>query len=86
MGIFSEVQVHWIVLDAATDLPVPNDTDFEYVTGNVSFADKQQEAALVITPATDNIPEYSEYFIIQLTNITGAIDLHFFVPPESNSP
>ena len=70
-GYYGEVEVYWELFDNGTNAAVPPGQDFEQTTGNVTFDDLQQTAALTLTPISDGIPEFAEHFKIQLYNVTG---------------
>ena len=55
----------------AIENPVEQRKDFSAYSGFVVFENRQSLTSIVLTPAQDGIPEYSESFFISLVNVTG---------------
>ena len=39
----------------------------------MTFRDLQQTGGLTLTPISDGLPEYAEFFMLKLSNVTGKV-------------
>ncbi len=76
-GIFSEVALHWEILDPNTQHRITDGQDFDSSTGFTVFRDLQGVTSLDIVPKVDREPEFTETFIVRLYNVSSTV--HFFL-------
>ena len=84
-GFYGEVHLYWELLVNTTGLQVQEGEDFEFSKGFVTIHDQQQTGSLTLTPLGDGLPEYDEYFMLKMINVTGERDSILQLPQGSMS-
>ncbi|XP_053555694.1 LOW QUALITY PROTEIN: adhesion G-protein coupled receptor V1 [Bombina bombina] len=69
-GHFGNVLLHWQLLENDYTVLVPGQEFYE-TSGTVWFGDKEEFQYITLHAVPDNIPEFNEFYILQLVNISG---------------
>ncbi|CAJ1068549.1 adhesion G-protein coupled receptor V1 [Xyrichtys novacula] len=67
-GVFGEVQVYWNITPAVA-------SEFEAISGTVTFKDRQSDATIVLKVLDDDIPEESLEYQLTLTSATSGLEI-----------
>ncbi|XP_071965307.1 adhesion G-protein coupled receptor V1-like isoform X2 [Antedon mediterranea] len=70
-GYYGVVQVGWQIVYNGTLDKVNEGQEFEKVEGILEFADRQSQQVLSLNVLADSIPEFTEYYEVQLVNVSG---------------
>lgn len=75
-GHFGNVSVAWQLFE--NDSALQPGQEFYETSGIVNFMDGEEAKPIILHAFPDKIPEFNEFYILRLVNISGAVFFHLF--------
>lgn len=75
-GHFGNVSVAWQLFQ--NDSALQPGQEFYGTSGTVNFMDGEGAKPIILHAFPDKIPEFNEFYILKLVNISGAVFSHLF--------
>lgn len=75
-GHFGNVSVAWQLFQ--NDSALQPGQEFYETSGTVNFMDGEGAKPIILHAFPDEIPEFNEFYILKLVNISGAVFSHLF--------
>ena len=73
---FGNVSVAWQLFE--NDSALQPGQEFYETSGIVNFMDGEEAKPIILHAFPDKIPEFNEFYILKLVNISGAVFFHLF--------
>lgn len=70
-GHFGNVTVFWRLFANDSVTPLEEDEEFTNVSGSITFTTGEETKHIVLQAASDKLPEFNEFFVLRLVNISG---------------
>uniref|UniRef100_UPI003AAD5B8E adhesion G-protein coupled receptor V1 n=1 Tax=Centroberyx gerrardi TaxID=166262 RepID=UPI003AAD5B8E len=70
-GHFGDVTVFWQLYANDSVTPLEESQEFSNTSGSITFTTGQETKAIVLEAISDKIPEFIEFFVLRLVNISG---------------
>lgn len=70
-GHFGDVTVFWRLFANDSVTPLDEDEEFTNVSGSITFTTGEETKAIVLRAVSDKLPEFNEFFVLKLVNISG---------------
>jgi len=85
-GHFGDVSVFWRLYRANDTLtPLEDGQEFHNASGSVAFTTGERTRPIVLQAVADKLPEFNEFYVLLLVNISG-LEPRAFFPLFSESP
>lgn len=76
-GHFGNVSVTWQLFQ--NDSALYPRQEFYEISGTVDFIDREGSKPVILHAYPDRIPEFDEFYILRLVNISGVLSNIFFI-------
>uniref|UniRef100_A0A672JI01 Adhesion G-protein coupled receptor V1 n=1 Tax=Salarias fasciatus TaxID=181472 RepID=A0A672JI01_SALFA len=70
-GHFGNVTVFWQLFANDSVTPLEESQEFTNTSGSITFTTGEQSKAIVLEAVSDKLPEFIEFFVLRLVNISG---------------
>ncbi|XP_075895105.1 adhesion G-protein coupled receptor V1 isoform X2 [Nelusetta ayraudi] len=70
-GHFGNVTVFWRLFANDSVTPLEDDEEFTNVSGSITFTTGEETKPIVLQAVSDKLPEFNEFFVLRLVNISG---------------
>lgn len=74
--------VFWQLFANDSVTPLEENQEFANTSGSIAFTTGEETKHIVLQAISDKLPEFNEFFVLKLVNISG-ISYHHLIP-ESN--
>ncbi|XP_070820196.1 adhesion G-protein coupled receptor V1 isoform X2 [Chaetodon trifascialis] len=70
-GHFGNVTVFWQLFANDSVTPLEEDQEFTNTSGSITFTTGEEAKPIVLEAVSDKLPEFNEFFVLRLVNISG---------------
>lgn len=70
-GHFGDVTVFWQLFANDSVSPLEESQEFTNTSGSITFTTGQEAKPIVLEAISDKLPEFNEFFVLRLVNISG---------------
>ncbi|XP_044225055.1 adhesion G-protein coupled receptor V1 isoform X2 [Thunnus albacares] len=70
-GHFGNVTVFWQLYANDSITPLDENQEFTNTSGSITFTTGEESKPIVLEAISDKLPEFNEFFVLRLVNITG---------------
>uniref|UniRef100_UPI0037E7935A adhesion G-protein coupled receptor V1 n=1 Tax=Semicossyphus pulcher TaxID=241346 RepID=UPI0037E7935A len=70
-GHFGNVTVFWQLFANDSETPLEENQEFTNTSGSITFTTGEETKPIVLEAISDKLPEFNEFFILRLVNISG---------------
>ncbi|XP_076586595.1 adhesion G-protein coupled receptor V1 isoform X2 [Chaetodon auriga] len=70
-GHFGNVTVFWQLFANDSVTPLEEDQEFTNTSGSITFTTGEEAKPIVLEAISDKLPEFNEFFVLRLVNISG---------------
>ncbi|XP_068617051.1 adhesion G-protein coupled receptor V1 [Brachionichthys hirsutus] len=70
-GHFGNVTVYWQLFANDSVSPLEENQEFTNTSGSITFTTGEETKPIVLEATSDKLPEFNEFFILKLVNISG---------------
>ncbi|XP_041643632.1 adhesion G-protein coupled receptor V1 [Cheilinus undulatus] len=70
-GHFGDVTVFWQLFSNDSEIPLKENQEFTNTSGFITFTTGEETKPIVLEAISDKLPEFNEYFVLRLVNVTG---------------
>ncbi|XP_068166577.1 adhesion G-protein coupled receptor V1 [Antennarius striatus] len=70
-GHFGDVTVYWQLFSNDSVSPLEESQEFTNTSGSITFTTGEETKPIVLEAISDKLPEFNEFFILKLVNISG---------------
>uniref|UniRef100_A0A3B4G959 Adhesion G-protein coupled receptor V1 n=1 Tax=Pundamilia nyererei TaxID=303518 RepID=A0A3B4G959_9CICH len=80
-GRFGNITVFWQLFANDSLTPLEENQEFTNTSGSVTFTTGEKTKPIVLEAISDKLPEFNEFYILRLVNISGdALNASVFIP------
>lgn len=72
-GHFGNITVFWQMFANDSVTPLQKNQEFTNTSGSIIFTTGDVRKPIVIEAISDKLPEFNEFYVLKLVNITGEI-------------
>lgn len=72
-GHFGNVTVFWQLFANDSVTPLEGNQEFTNTSGSITFTTGEETKPIVLEAVSDKLPEFNEFFVLGLVNISGQI-------------
>lgn len=76
-GHFGNVTVFWRLFANDSITPLGEEEEFANVSGSITFATGEETKPIVLHAISDMVPEFNEFYVLKLVNISGKEGQYF---------
>ncbi|XP_065821533.1 adhesion G-protein coupled receptor V1 [Labrus bergylta] len=70
-GHFGNVTVFWQLFANDSETPLEENQEFTNISGSITFTTGEETKPIVLEAISDKLPEFNEFFILRLVDISG---------------
>lgn len=70
-GHFGDVTVFWQLFANDSTSPLEENEEFTSTSGSITFTTGEETKPIVLQAISDKLPEFNEFFVLKLVNISG---------------
>lgn len=70
-GHFGDVTVFWQLFANDSVTPLEENQEFTNTSGSITFTTGEQTKPIVLEATADKLPEFIEFYVLRLVNISG---------------
>lgn len=76
-GHFGNVTVFWQLFANDSVTPLEEKQEFVNTLGSITFVTGEETKPIILEAIADKLPEFNEFFVLRLVNISGDYELRF---------
>lgn len=70
-GHFGDVTVFWQLLANDSASALEENEEFTNTSGSITFTTGEESKPIILQAISDKLPEFNEFFVLRLVNISG---------------
>lgn len=74
-GHFGDVTVFWQLLANDSASALEENEEFTNTSGSITFTTGEESKPIILQAISDKLPEFNEFFVLRLVNISGKINV-----------
>lgn len=67
--------VFWQLFANDSETPLEENQEFIHTSGSITFTTGEDTKPIVLQAISDKLPEFTEFFVLRLVNISGKINM-----------
>lgn len=73
-GHYGDVTVFWQLYANDSVTPLEENQEFTNTSGSITFTTGEETKPIILQAISDKLPEFNEYYVLRLVNISGKCD------------